>query len=197
MRQKLIIYSWELQNCPHYSRIFNSEYEIIIPKTETEFFNSIHNLSVDAAIICFCSALVDDVNKLVRLQALSCPVTVLTCSKILNPEFIRKATQRGVGRFLLCNMEREKIRDIINDAIRDRGLKEYFRSRWPNSLESSPHISKLVNEIIYVFPRRLEVKELAERVGIDRGWLHKLCKQTFGRPPTSLIRRIGFIRLCA
>jgi AraC-like DNA-binding protein len=190
MKQKLILYSLELKNCPYYSRIFNSEYEIVTAKTEEEFYKSIRRSPIDAAIICFCSAEEKDVENLLHLDALTGPVPVLTCSQILNPEFVRKATQKGIERFLVCDMQTDKIREIINDTIRNTGLKEYFNSRWPDCLDLSPHISKLIDEIIYVFPHRMQIKELSARIGIDRGWLHKLCKETFEEPATALMRRI-------
>lgn len=190
MKQKLILYSPELTDCPHFSRIFNEEYKIITAQSEGEFIKGIKNLQVDVAIICFCSADENNIESLLRLDVLTGPVPVLTCSKILNPEFVRKAAQRGIERFLVCDMETDKVRDIINDAICDTGLKEYFKSRWQDKLELSPHVSKLIDEIIHLFPHRMKVEELAGRLGIDRGWLHKLCKQTFGRPPSALIRLV-------
>ena len=190
LKQKLILYSLELSDCPHFSTIFGEEYEIIAAKSEREFFNGIYNLPLDAAIICSCSAQENDVDILFQLDSLTGPIAVLACSKVLNSEFVRRATQRGIERFLICDMEPDKIRDIINNAIRDTGLKKYFNSYWPNSSSSSPYINKLIEEIIHSFPYRMNVEELAQRLGINRSWLHKLCKETFGRPPTALMRHI-------
>lgn len=189
-KQKIILYSKELPDCPHCYKIFNIEYETWIADTEEKFFTKLQNVPADAAIMCFCSAREEDVENVLRLDALTGPVPVLTCSKILNPEFIRKAAQRGAARFLTCDMVVEKIRDIINDAIRDNGLKEYVEERWPGSLDSSPYIRKLLDEIIHIFPHRMKVEEFAKRLGIDRGWLYKLCKEAFGIPFTALLRSI-------
>jgi transcriptional regulator GlxA family with amidase domain len=87
-------------------------------------------------------------------------------------------------------MNPERIRDTVPDAMRDEGLREYLRSRWPDSLTSSPHIHKLIEEIIHTFPHRMKVSELAIALGIDRGWLHKACKQAFGIPVTTLLRQV-------
>ena len=87
-------------------------------------------------------------------------------------------------------MEAWKIRDIIHNAIRDDGLKQYLQSRWSGSPALSLHIGKLIDEIVHVFPHRMQVREFAERLGIDRGWLHKLCTQAFGKPPTALLRHV-------
>lgn len=189
-KRKLILYLKELPSCTCYSRIFNPEYETAVACTEEEFFANIHNLPADAAVVCFCSAREEDVENVMRLDALAGPLPVLTCSKTLNPDFIRKAAQRGAARFLMCNMKAEKIRDIIHDAIRDDGLKQYLQSRWPDGLTSSLYIHKLIDTIIYVFPHRMNVSEFAGRLGIDRGWLHKLCKRTFGKPLTALLRHV-------
>lgn len=189
-KHKLVLFSSELQNCPCYDRIFNSEYETSTANSEREFLNNIHRVHADAAVICFCSAREKDVEDLSRLNVLTGPLPVLTCSKTLNPEFIRKAAKRGAARFLVCNMEVEKIRDIIHDAIRDDGLREYLAWQWPNSLHSSPYIPKLIDEIIHVFPHRMEVRKFAMSLGIDRGWLYKLCRQAFGRSLTALLRSV-------
>jgi AraC-like DNA-binding protein len=189
-KQKLILYSHGLQDCPCRDRIFSSEYETIIANTEEEFFSDIHNVPADAAVICFCSAREEDVENVLRLDALTGPLPVLTCSKTLNPEFIRKAAQEGAARFVVCGSKPERIRDIIDDAIREEGLREYLQSRWPDSLTSSPHIHKLIEEIIYTFPHRMKVNEMAVTLGIGRGWLHKACKQAFGIPLTTLVRQV-------
>jgi len=189
-KHKIILFCLERSNCPYHDRIFNDEYELITANTEEEFFAYIHTVPADAAVICFCSACEEDVKNVLRLDALTGPVPLLTCSKTLNPEFIRKAAQRGAARFLVCDMGAEKIKAIINDAIRDNGLKEYVEERWPDSLESSPYTRKILDEIIHIFPHRMKVEEFAERLGIDRGWLHKLCKEAFGIPFTALLRSI-------
>lgn len=189
-KRKLILYLKEQPDCPCCDRIFNTEYETSMAYSEEEFFANMHNVPADAAVVCFCSAREEDIENVLRLDALTGPLPVLTCSRTLNPDFIRKAAQRGAARFLMCNMGAEKIHDIIHDAIRDEGLHEYLTSRWPDSLASSPYIRKLIDTIIQVFPHRMQVHEFAERLGIDRGWLHKLCKQAFGKPPTALQRHV-------
>jgi AraC-like DNA-binding protein len=36
----------------------------------------------------------------------------------------------------------------------------------------------------------MQVREFAGRLEIDRGWLHKLCEQTFGKPLIALLRHV-------
>jgi AraC-like DNA-binding protein len=188
-KRKLILFSPELPNCSGHDTIFR-EYETLIGRTEEEFLDYLHDDPADAAVICFCSAREEDVEKVLLLEALTGPMPVLTCSKILNPEFIRKAARRGASRFITCDMAADKIRDIIHDAIGSQGLAEYLESRWPESLDTSPYIVKLIDEIVRFFPHRMKVEEYAERLGIDRGWLYKLCEEAFGVPLTALLRII-------
>lgn len=190
MKRRLILFSPALPNCPCHNRIFNTQYATFVADTEKEFISKIHTVPADAAVICFCSACEEDIEKVLRLDALTGPLPVLTCSKILNPEFIRKAAQRGASRFITCDMEADKIREIIHDAIGSQGLTEYLESRWPHCLESSPYIRKLIDEIIHAFPHRMRVDGYARRIGIDRGWLYKLCEEAFGIPLTTLLRRV-------
>jgi len=189
-KRKLILFSPELPNCHCHDRIFKTQYETLTVSVEDEFLAKLSSEPADAAVICFCSARVEDVEHVLRFNALTGPIPVLTCTNTLNPEFIREATQGGVARFIVCDMDAEKIADIINSAIRDKELKEYFETLWPGSLQSSYYIRKLIDEIVHVFPHRMKVSEFAERLGIDRGWLHKLCKQAFGMPLTVILRHI-------
>ena len=103
VKQKLILCSCEFPDCSRFSNIFNTEYETVVAKSEREFSYDIYNLPADGAIICFCTAREDNVNKLLRLHALAGPIAVIACSKKLNPAFIRRASQQGVERFLLCD----------------------------------------------------------------------------------------------
>lgn len=186
-KPKLIIFS-QLPQCPCYDKIFNTKFKTFVADTENEFLNKIKNLTFDAAIVCFCSTRDKDARNLLRLDVLSGPMPVLTCSKTLNLDFICWSARQYVDRFLLCDMEVEKIHDIIFEAIRGGGLKEFLESCCPGSIASSPYVRKLIDEIVHAFPHRLEIQEIAERLGIKRSWLYKLCRQAFDRPVTSLLR---------
>jgi AraC-like DNA-binding protein len=157
---------------------------------EKKFLNHLNNVQIDVVIICFYSANVQDVERLLSLDALTGPIPVLTCSKDLNPEFIRIAAQRGISHFIVSDMGVEKVKSIIIDAIRNHGLKEFLNKYFLNGNDLSPYICKLIDEIVYNFPHRLNVTESANKLGIDRGWLCKLCKQNCGKSPTSLLRAI-------
>ena len=189
-KHRILLFCPEQKKCIYHNFIFNREYEILATKIEEKFLNYLKKLQVDAAIICFYSANVQDVEKLMSLDALTGPIPVLTCSKDLNPEFIRIAAQRGISRFIVSDMGVEKVKDIIIDAIRNHGLKEFLNKHFLNGNDHSPYICKLIDEIVYNFPHRLNVTESANKLGIDRGWLCKLCKQTCGKSPTSLLRAI-------
>ena len=186
----ILLFCPEQKACIYQNCIFKKEYEILTTNIEDKFLTYLKNIPVDAAIICFYSADVRNVEKLLSLDALTGPIPVLACSKDLNTEFIRIAAQRGISRFIVSDMGVEKVKDIIKDAIRNHGLKEFLKEHFLKGTDVSPYICKLIDEIVYNFPHRLNVTESANKLGIDRGWLCKLCKQTFGKSPTCLLRTI-------
>jgi len=189
-KRRILLLCPKQKKCIYHNYIFNKEYEILTTNIEEQFLTYFKNIPVDAAIICFFSANVQDIVKLLSLDALTGPIPVLACSKDINNEFIWKATQVGISRFIISDMDAEKVKGIIIDAISNHGLKEFLNEHFLNDLNSSPYISKLINEIVYNFPHRLSVTESANKLGIDRGWLYKLCKQSCGKSPTSLLRTI-------
>ncbi len=87
-------------------------------------------------------------------------------------------------------MEEAKIKDVISEAIRRGGLKEFMASCYPGSFAVSPHVRKMIDEIIHAFPHRLHESEMARRLEISRSWVQKLCRQAFGLTFTRLMRRI-------
>jgi len=189
-KHRILLFCPEQKKCIYHNCIFIKEYEIFTTNIEENFITYLKNIPVDAAIICFYSANVQDVEKLLGLNALTGPIPVLTCSKDLNPEFIRIAAQRGISRFIVSDMGIEKVKEIIIDAIRNHGLKEFLNDHFLNGYDLSPYICKLIDEIVYNFPHRLNVTESANKLKIDRGWLYKLCKQSCGKSPTCLLRTI-------
>jgi AraC-like DNA-binding protein len=188
-KPKLILYSQELPNCTCYERIFNTVFESQSADTVESFLSSIQTAKADAAVVRCCSAQEESVEELLRLDALAGPVPVLTCSRKLNPSFIQLATQRGVDRFLLCDMPEEKIRDLIYEAIQVGGLKAFLETCCPGSL-STPYVRRMIDEIVHAFPHRLAESEMAKRLGISQRWLQKTCRQAFGKTFKRLMRRI-------
>lgn len=186
----IIVHSPELPDCPLVKKIFGHKFRIHTAKMAEDFIERAHALPADAAVICFCSSLEDDLVLLERLKVSSGALPVLTCSKRLEPEFIRKASLRGVERFLLCDMEPEKIYDLVRDAIRDSELKAYLESCRSGSDNYSPYVRKFIEEIVHVYPLRITITEFAHRLRIDRGWLTKICKQVFNKTPTALLRHV-------
>lgn len=189
-KPKLILYSREIAHCSCYDAIFNSEFDPEVTDSEGSFLDKIANPEADAAVICLCSAREEDVPEFLRLQALSRAVPVLICSKSLNSDFIDRAASKGVSRFLACDMAREDIRDIVFNAIKRGGLKEFLERSCPGSLDSSLHISKMIDIIVHTFPQRLSESEIAQRLGISRRWLQRLCRQAFGKTFSRLMRYI-------
>lgn len=189
-KPKIVIFSPKISECSCWERLFNTEFEANPVRSEIDFIKKAREEAIDAAVICLCSAQESDVNKLVQLEALTGTIPVLTCSENLNLDFIKNAARQGVSRFLLCTMEKEKIRDIIIEAIKYGGLKEFLESYYRERLSSSPHVRRIVNELAHSFPQRLSATELSQRLGISRSWLYRICQQAFRRSYSGFIRQI-------
>ena len=190
LKRKVIWYSTELANCPYYSSIRANEHEFITVNTEKDFLSGLQYKEVDAAIICFCSPCIKDVDKLLDLNAKAGPVPIIVCSKFLNCEFVRQAALFRIERFLECEKDIENFDEILIEVISRSRLKNYVKLHWPGCFDCSPHIDQLIDEIIRAFPKRNSVDGYARRIGINRCWLHKICKQAFNLPCTSLLRNI-------
>ena len=188
-KPKVIVYSHELPDCPRYKKIF-ANFEIVIAESEEDFSEKMRSLPADAAVVCFCSASEKDLADVLRLEAIAGVVPLIVCSKAAGTDFMRQAAQQGFSRLFFCTLDADKMADQMYDLIRSGGLKEHIQKLWPGSFETSPLVGKLIDEIIHAFPFRLQVQELARRLKIDRGWLLKLCKGAFNRPPSELVRHL-------
>jgi len=189
-KPKLVLYSPELPCCTCYHRLFNIAFECHSADSAAGFHKKIQTLGAGAAVVCLCSAQTQRATELLQFEALSGPLPILACSKSLNPDFIQEAAKQGIDRFLVCDMEPEKISVIIHEAIRRGGLKAFLESSYPGSLSSSPHARKMIDEIVHAFPHRLREDEIARRLGISRSWLQKLCRRAFDLTFKQLLRRI-------
>jgi len=189
-KPRLVLYFQELQNCPYYKNIFFSNFETFVTDSQNEFLNKVQNLSTDAAVICLCDDEEKQLDSFLNLYTLPVLIPVFICCRKLNPEFIRIAARRCIYRLFFCVIETGKIADLINNTIQTQSLKKYFEIFVPCNIKFSPHVTKLINEIVHTFPRRLKIQEYAERLGIKTCWLQKLCRQAFGVPLTVLLRRI-------
>jgi AraC-like DNA-binding protein len=190
MRPKLVVYSQELSGCPCFESVFNTEFHAEAADTAKRFVSKMKRFNPDAAVVCFCSAHEKDAEKLLQLDALSGPLPVLACSKTLSPDFIAAVAQQGVNRFLCCEWDKTKIATTIFEAIRRGAIKEFLETAHPGRLARSPHLRKMVDEIVHVFPNRLTEKELAQGLGISRSWLQKLCRSAFNSSFHRLLRRL-------
>lgn len=189
-KPKLIFYSQELSSCPCYNKIFGIGFETYATKTEPEFQQRVRDAEADAAVVCFCSAQERYVEILSRLHTLAGPLPVLACCKSFNPGFIHLAAKRGVTHFLLCDMEVRKIREFVFWVFRGSGLRGFLESYSRTGVGSSPHVAKLIPEIVHVFPHRSSVQDLSQRLGITARRLQAVCQEAFGRSFTQLMRLI-------
>ncbi|MFQ5485328.1 MAG: helix-turn-helix transcriptional regulator [Desulfobacterales bacterium] len=187
---KVVLFSEQLPSCPCYERMFDTQFETFVAKVEGGFVRVVQTKRADVAVVCCCSSKKERVAQMLRLDALSGPVPVVICTRTLSPEFIKTAAKKGVDRFICCTMDAGTIQTLLYEAIRDGGLKEYLESFRPDSLATSPYVRKLIDEILYVFPRRLTEQELGHRLDISRSSLQKHCRRVFGRSFIRLLRHI-------
>lgn len=187
---KLILYSQELPDCPCYQNLFAREFETHVTRREAEFRDRLREQAADAVVLCFCSAKEADSPVLLRLAALAGPIPVLACFKTYNPDFVHRAAEGGMTNFLLCDMPKDQIEKFVQRAIRENALQGFLGSyRFPR-LEYSPHSTRLIHEIVRSFPQRLTVRELSRRLGITTRRVQSVCRKTFGRSFTHLMRLI-------
>lgn len=188
LRPQIVLFSQDLSRCHCYHGIFRAEFEVYSIDTEETFVQKTKDGTTDAVVICFCSATKPVANHLLPLIFQANHLSVLTCTKTLDSDFIRLAVQHGAERFLLCTMEAEKIRALVLEAIQGGGLREFLQSCCRGPV--SRHVRKMIDETIHAFPHRLHESEMARRLGISRSWVQKLCRQAFGLTFTRLMRRI-------
>jgi len=187
---KIAIFAPQIPDCSCWKCLFNTEFEVEAFRSETDFIKNVRQESTDIAIVCLCSSPESEVDNIIRLEALSGAKPLLTCSKSLNHDFVKNAAVKGVNRFLLCTMDKETIQEIILEAIKHGGLREFLEEHYGENFSISPHIGKMLDEIIYLFPHRLSAHEMAEKLGISRSWQHRLCREAFGRSFSGFIRQI-------
>jgi len=190
LRPKIVLRCQDLRRCHCYHRILHAEFEVYSVDTEEAFVKETNDKDADAVVICLCSAPEQEADDLLPMISFANHLSVLTCTKTLDPDFIRWAVQRGADRFLLCAMETEKIRSLILEAIQGGGLREFLQSGCQGHTTVSPHVRKMIDEIIHTFLHRLHESEMAQRLGIGRSWVQKLCRQAFGMTFTHLMRRL-------
>ncbi len=191
---KLILYSQTLTRCTCYENIFNHEFETVTTHNKVRFKKQIQTAEADVGVICLCSAQDKDLEETMPLESLAGLLPLLTCSENLNEDFVSRMGRRGVQRFITCDMMAEKIRSLVYEAIKYGGLLEYIQFyyllRGHRTEKLSPHIDKMIPEIVQAFPQRIPESEMAQRLGISRSYLWKLVKHAFEISYTRLLRRI-------
>jgi AraC-like DNA-binding protein len=186
----LLLYARDLSMCRSYSRIFDSEFELITTGTERDFLESLRTRMASAAVLCWCSSDDETMNDLERLEAFAGPIPIVVCLATYDPDFIRRAGERGVNHFLLCTMDVGDIRAYIHKTIRSGGLRSFLRACAHTDLDHSPYVSKIIREIVQVFPHRWRVRDLSQKLGISPRRLQMICREAFGKPFTQLTRCI-------
>lgn len=194
-KPKIVLYSQEHANCTCYENIFNHQFETVITGSEDEFLERLRTSPADAAVVCFCTAKEKNAEEFLKLESLAGPLPSLSCSVEISAGFVSHMAQRGFERFLSCRMPPEKIRAVIYEAISHGGLLEYIENYYPikyvkTQKRLSHHLNKTIQEIVHTFPSRIHESEMAQRLGISRNYIQKMCKQAFGITYIKLLRRI-------
>ena len=139
-KTRIVLYSAELLSCSCFERIFEATFETFVADGEADFFDKISQVAPDVAVVCLCSAREQDAEYLVRLSERTAPVPFLVCSKTPDPGFLRQVARQGVSGFMFCEMEADKITDVVYAAIRGTGLREFIESNWLGAVSPSLHI---------------------------------------------------------
>lgn len=169
-------------------------FDVAVVASESDVLYHVTADFPDAVVSCCCTACAADVDDLTRLGALAWPVPLFACVRRFTPEFIRCAAVHGLHHLLFCELETDVIGDIITDTLRHRFIDELLETCWPGSLDVSPHVRRLIGEVMRAAPHAPTVHELAARLGVSRGWLHKLCKRAFGLPLTTFLRSLRVVQ---
>jgi AraC-like DNA-binding protein len=186
----ILLYARELSTCPRYNRIFNSDFELITTGTERHFLENLQAKRISAAVLCCCSSDEETIHDLLRLEALAGLVPIVVCMRTYDPDFIRRAGERGVNLLLLCTMDVGDIREYIYKAIRNSRLRGFLQGYGPSDLNHSPYVTKIISEIVHGFPHRWRVRDLSRKLGVSPRRLQMICREAFGKPFTRLTRSI-------
>jgi AraC-like DNA-binding protein len=189
-KPRLIVYSQEISKCSCFEAVFNTGFEAETAETSKQLLDKIRTFRPDTAVVCFCSAHERDADELLKLDALTGPLRVLTCSRELTLDFVSAAARQGADCFLCCDWDRTRIETIVLEAIRRGQISVFLETLHPGGLSCSPHIGKMLEEITRAFPQRLGENELAQRLGLSVSWLQKLCRRAFNSNLVGLFRRI-------
>ena len=180
----------ERSGCSFHQNLLGNEFEIQSVGTEADFSARLRQGGVDVVVFCFCAGGEASARVLARLVALAGPIPVVACFRTYDPSFIQLAASRGVTNFLLCDMDPRKIREFVLRTLRVSGLRGFLESHAPAGAGFSPHAAKMIDEIVRAFPKRLTVHDVSRRLGITTRRLQTVCRETFDRSFTHLLRLI-------
>ncbi|HSG98426.1 MAG TPA: AraC family transcriptional regulator [candidate division Zixibacteria bacterium] len=189
-KPKLLLYSQDLLSCPHYDVVFNHEFDILATHREEKFLETVRTEEPDVVVLCSCSSAQRDAESLARLASVAGPLPTLLCTRDYDPSFIGAAARRGIDRFVQCEMAVDDVRSIIFAAIRSARLRPFLQSCCSDETRSTQLVSKLIDEIVHSFPRRLSAVELSQRLGISTRRMQMICRDAFGKTYTQIMRKV-------
>lgn len=189
-KPKLLLYSQDLPSCPHYDVVFNHEFDLLATHREEEFLETVRTEEPDVVVLCSCASTQRDAESLTRLASITGPLPTLLCTKNYDPSFISAVARRGMNRFVQCEMAVDDVRSIIFAAIRGATLRPFLQSCCSDETRSNRLVSKLIDEIVHSFPRRLSAVEVSQRMGISTRRMQMICRESFGRTYTQIMRKL-------
>lgn len=186
----LVRYCRENPGCNLVDGLLGRDFEIRVAGSEAEFSRRVRDTRAEAAVACFCSAREASGDELGRLVAGAGPLPLVACCRTFDPSFVHIAASRGVTHFLLCGMEPKELRRFVLRVMRLGGLRGFLTSRCRDGPRLSPHVTRLIDEIVQAFPRQVPIGDCSRRLGITARRLQAICQDAFGRSYTRLLRQI-------
>lgn len=187
---KLLFYCPVVKNCNCFRKLIENNYTITTCATEKSFLKSLKKRNPDAGIICLYNSGENEINEFLRLELNASKVPLISCTKELEADFITKATQKGIHRFLSAKTETGTIITLIDDVIKKGDLINFIEQIFPACFDKITYAKKIIAKIIEKFPHRISEDEIAKEINVSARWVYQQCKKAFDVTYIELIRII-------
>jgi AraC-like DNA-binding protein len=197
MRKKIIFYKEKKnETCNCFNEAIKKEFDINTQPSKEDFLKAFNKEKIDAAVIClgldqsipsdkYNEEKIKELNKFGSFIGF---IPVLSCTRKLDPNFIRQAVDKGISRFLSSELDTEKVKALLDDAINQNEIKKFIELKFPGCFERSRYAKKILNIVICNFPRKIESEEIAKELNISRKTLYQQSKKAFNTTSRKLTR---------
>jgi DNA-binding NarL/FixJ family response regulator len=189
-KYKILFHCLDKNGCRCFRELVNDQFEITVTSKRSTFRESIKKSDADAAVICLTTAGRNTLGEFLKAESYTGYLPVLSCTEKLKTEFINEAVGKGVKRFLSNDMEIKKIIALITDAIKQNELKKFIENKFPGCFERTVYAKKIIDIIIYTFPKRINEDEIAIELKVSKRWMQNECKKAFRITYKKLLRII-------